>query len=165
MVRIVRVERGDPLHVQACALRDEVAPGSDGAGTPGILPDEKTSPAREVQDEEMFVAVIDAPSGAPRVVGCAALRSAGAGTWGGQVAYVVVHPQRRGEGIGRRLLVAVEARAFGELGLGELSTLAPRSAAGFYQRLGWEQVAGPDRFGGPVYLVLRAPDLAFDLPW
>jgi len=49
-----------------------------------------------------------------------------------------VDPQRQGEGIGRRLVVALESRAFGELGLAELYCHVPVTAMGFFNALGWE---------------------------
>ena len=58
----------------------------------------------------------------------------------GKVTQVAVDPQRHGEGIGRRLMVTLESRAFGELGLTEVYCHAQNTAMGFYTRLGWETV-------------------------
>jgi predicted GNAT family N-acyltransferase len=51
---------------------------------------------------------------------------------------MAVDNQRHGEGIGTRLVVAIERRAFGELGLSELFCHARDTAYGFYSSLGWE---------------------------
>jgi predicted GNAT family N-acyltransferase len=51
---------------------------------------------------------------------------------------MAVDLQRQGEGLGTRLVVAIEQRAFGELGLRELFCHARDTALGFYQTLGWE---------------------------
>ena len=45
-----------------------------------------------------------------------------------------------GEGIGRRLMIAVESRALGELGLETLFCHAQMAAVPFYERLGWTPV-------------------------
>jgi GNAT superfamily N-acetyltransferase len=51
---------------------------------------------------------------------------------------MAVDPQRQGEGIGTQLVVAVERRAFGEVGLTELFCHARDTAYGFYENLGWD---------------------------
>ena len=56
----------------------------------------------------------------------------------GKVTQVAVDPQRQSEGIGRRLMVTLESRAFGELGLCEVFCHAQNTAVGFYSRLGWQ---------------------------
>ncbi|MFI4871883.1 MAG: GNAT family N-acetyltransferase, partial [Phycisphaerales bacterium JB061] len=43
----------------------------------------------------------------------------------------------QGEGIGQRLVIEAESRAFGELGLEGLYCYAQKTAVGFYEKLGW----------------------------
>ncbi len=76
--------------------------------------------------------------GGPCVIGCAALLPNHPSPGIGKLMQMAVDRQRQGEGIGRRLVVAVEARAFGELGLKELVCHAQLPAIGFYEKLGWE---------------------------
>lgn len=76
--------------------------------------------------------------GGPCVIGCAALLPNHPATGTGKLMQMAVDRQRQGEGIGRRLVVAVEARAFGELGLKQLVCHAQLPAIGFYEKLGWE---------------------------
>lgn len=132
MVRIRRITTRDPLYRQECALREDVLLrplGIDlerfGREFPGV------------EDRlEHFVATFE-HEGRERVIGCAALLANDPVSGSGRLMQMAVDPQRQGEGIGRRLVVAVEARAFGELGLRELACHAQTGAIGFYERIGW----------------------------
>lgn len=133
MIEIRRISADDPLYPQQCALRELVLLGPIGldmakfkAMFPGV--EEKF---------EHFVAVFDHPTG-PRVIGTASLLSNHPSDGVGKLMQMVVDPQRQGEGLGTRLVVAVERRAFGELGLKELYCHARDTAYGFYSSLGWE---------------------------
>ena len=90
---------------------------------------------------EHFVAVAD-HHGRDRVIGCAALLPHAPQQGSGRLTQMAVDRQRQGEGIGRRLVVAVESRAFGELGLRELFCHVQVVAKGFFEALGW-QADGP----------------------
>ena len=79
---------------------------------------------------------------------------------------MVVDPQCQGEGLGHRLVVAIESRAFGELDFVRLSCHARVEAATFYDRLGWvpdgdvfEEVGIPHRS-----MVLDRPPAPIERP-
>jgi predicted GNAT family N-acyltransferase len=133
MVRIARISTSDPLYVQECALRDEVLLRPLGL----TMFDFRTLYPGIEERLEHFVAIFDHPTGA-RVIGSACLLPGDPSPGAGRLMQMVVDPQRQQEGIGKRLVVAVESRAFGELGLEELYCHAQVPAAGFYERLGWE---------------------------
>jgi GNAT superfamily N-acetyltransferase len=168
MVSIQRITTNDPLYRQAVALREQVLLGPVGMDIDGYR---RHAPGIEERVEH-FVAILDRPAG-PLVIGCAGLlvedevadEDAGGeasevtdraarteaptskqvgGTGRGKLIQMAVDPQRQGEGVGRRLLAAVEARAIGELGLAGLYCHAQHTAVGFYQRQGW--VAEPGEF-------------------
>ncbi len=123
----------DPLYPQECALREEVLLGPIGYD---MVRYKQEFPGLEERFEH-FVAVINL-GGGERVVGCAALLPADPETGSGRITQMAVNLQRQGEGIGRRLVVAVESRAFGELGLRRLTCHVPVTALGFFKSLGWE---------------------------
>lgn len=137
VIRIARITPASELYPGEVALREAVLLEPIGydmdrfrAAYPGVE-----------ERAEHFVAVLE-HTGGPRVVGCALLLPPGAGKEadGGGLAKLMqmaVDPQRQGEGIGRRLVVAAEARAFGELGLVGLYCHAQDRAIGFYEKLGW----------------------------
>ncbi|MEN0020276.1 MAG: GNAT family N-acetyltransferase, partial [Planctomycetota bacterium] len=58
----------------------------------------------------------------------------------GKLMQMAVEPQLQRSGIGRRLVVALEARAFGELGLTEVFCHARDDAMPFYAQLGWNVI-------------------------
>lgn len=138
MIEIRRITTDDPLYRQEADLRERVL--LRGAGF-----DFETF-AREYPYEdkaEHFVALtIDSHAGEPTpvVLGTALLIPNHPDEGLGKVTQVAVDPQRHGEGIGRRLMVTLESRAFGELGLTEVYCHAQNTAMGFYTRLGWETV-------------------------
>jgi ribosomal protein S18 acetylase RimI-like enzyme len=55
----------------------------------------------------------------------------------GKLMQMAVEPQRQGEGIGRMLVVQLEAYAFGQRKYTELFCHARLDAVGFYEKLGW----------------------------
>ena len=140
MIEIRRITPDDALYRQEADLRERVL--LRGAGF-----DFETF-AREYPYEhkaEHFVALtIDSHAGEPTpvVLGTALLIPNHPDEGLGKVTQVAVDPQRHGEGIGRRLMVTLESRAFGELGLTEVYCHAQNTAMGFYTRLGWETVGG-----------------------
>lgn len=133
MSQIRRITREDPLYPQEVALRESVLLGPIGLDLPKF---EAMFPGAEERFEH-FVAVINHPSG-PRVVGCALLLPGYPDPGTGKLMQMAVDPQRQGEGLGTRLVVALERRAFGELGLRELFCHARDTAYGFYSSLGWD---------------------------
>src|SRR5690606_16463660 len=135
MVKIRRITTDDRLYPQAVALREQVLLNPIGMDVAAYR---RHAPGVEERVEQ-FVAILDLPAG-PRVIGSAGLlvddQEHAAGPRA-KLIQMAVDPQRQGEGIGRRLLAAVEARAIGELGLPGLYCHAQQSAVGFYQRHGW----------------------------
>ena len=139
----------DPLFAQVVDLRTRVLLEPVGWSYDRYLAE---CPGREERCEH-YAAVADHPEG-PRVVGTAmlfvgddGLAAAGSGQahpgqrWG-KVLQVAVDPQLHGQGIGRKVMVAIESRAFrapddGGLGLDGLYCHAQATAIGFYDRLGW----------------------------
>jgi N-acetylglutamate synthase-like GNAT family acetyltransferase len=122
----------DPLYPQECALREDVLLGPIGY-------DMTRFRAEFVGLEERFehfVAVLG-HNGSDRVVGCAAMLRDEPKKGLGRLTQMAVDLQRQGEGVGRRLVVAVESRAFGELGLSALVCHVPVSALGFFRNIGW----------------------------
>lgn len=158
MIKVQRITPKSPLYPGAVALREGVLLNDIGydharfvAEYPGV--DDRA---------EHFVAVMDHPTG-PRVVGCLLLltdeKPSERGVTQAKVMQMAVDPQRQGEGLGRRLVVAAEARAFGELGLGRLYCHAQDRAIGFYEKLGWHGEGEPFTEAGIGHLkmVLDAP--------
>lgn len=132
MVKIRRITNKDPLYSQECALREDVLLGPIGYDMDSY---KKEFPGLEDRMEH-FVAVLNHHA-AERVVGCAALIPGEPRAGSGRITQMAVNLQRQGEGIGRRLVVAVESRAFGELGLKELVCHAPVTAVPFFESIGW----------------------------
>jgi len=132
VIRIRRIGTGEIFYEQERRLRERALLEPIGldlarfdASFPGV--DERA---------EHFAAIFDHPAG-DRVVGCALLLPDEPEEGVGRLMQMAVDIQRRGEGIGRRLVVAVEYRAFGELGLDALTCDARIEAVPFYERLGW----------------------------
>ncbi len=117
MVKIKHISMDNPLYEQEKALRVAILLEPIGYSFEDYL---AMAPGREAQSEH-FVAVVDHPSG-ERVVGTATLfiREDEHKQKIGKVQQVCVDKQRQGEGIGRKLMIAMEARGFGELGLTNL---------------------------------------------
>jgi len=134
LIKISHISMDDPLYEQEKALRTSVLLDPIGFSFQQYL---DMAPGREEQSEH-YIAVLDHPSG-PRVVGTSTLfiSENKDGQRVGKVQQVCVDPQRQGEGIGRRLMIAMEARGFGELGLEQLYCHAQLEALAFYERLGW----------------------------
>ena len=133
MISIRRITRDDPLYPQEVALRETVLLGPIGLDLKKF---NDLFPGAEEQFEH-FVAVFDHPSG-PRVVGTALLLPNYPKPGVGKLMQMAVDLQRQGEGIGTRLVVAIERRAFGELNYSELFCHARDTAYGFYSSLGWQ---------------------------
>ncbi len=134
VVKIKHISMDDPLYEQEQALRTAVLLKPIGYSFEDYL---NMAPGREERCEH-FVAVVDHPTG-ERVVGTATLFISDDedGRLVGKVQQVCVDKQRQGEGIGRKLMIAIEARGFGEHGLSSLYCHAQLSAMPFYERLGW----------------------------
>ena len=150
MIDYRRIDHLDPLYAQECDLRERVllrdagyTMASYAAEDPGI--EERyehfvavtrgTAQAGSEQDAEQ-----EAGPNTGRVVGCVTLlpKATSAGSPpSGKLAQMAVDPQRQGEGIGRRLVIEVEKRAFAELGLERVYCHAQVTAVGFYEQLGW----------------------------
>lgn len=158
VIKVQRITPQSPLYQSAVALRESVLLNPIGydhdkfmAGYPGVE-----------ERAEHFVAALDHPTG-ERVVGCLLLLTDEKPSEGGQsqakVMQMAVDPQRQGEGLGRRLVVAAEARAFGELGLSRLYCHAQDRAVGFYEALGWTPEGEPFEEAGIGHrkMVLQAP--------
>ena len=135
MITVRRIPVTDRLHAQECALREDVLLGPIGmdcAKFRSMFPEGGSNE----EHFEHFVAVFDHPGG-PRVVGTALLLPNYPKPGTGKLMQMAVDKQRHGEGIGTRLVVAIEQRAFGQLGLEELFCHSRDTAYGFYQALGW----------------------------
>lgn len=136
MVRVERIERGHRLHAQALALRSSVLLEPIGYDAERFEAEYPSYESRFVH----FVAIVDHPTG-EKVIGTACLLPEEDGR--GKLMQMAVDPQRQGEGVGRRLVVALEEHAFGTLGLRELFCHAQVPAVSFYERLGWSVVGEP----------------------
>ncbi len=148
MITVRRIPMDDPLFAQAVDLRQRVLLEPVGWSYQEYLDE---SPGREEKCHH-FVALADHPEG-PRVVGVAmllpgggdGLKAPGASTNPGNVGKVLqvaVDRQMHGQGIGRKVMVSIEAFAFapedaGGLGLDGLYCHAQETAIGFYDTLGW----------------------------
>lgn len=136
MIRIRRITMSDPLYAQAVDLRTRVL-----LAPIGMTIDDYRRHAKGAEERcEQFVAVFDHPATGDHVVATATLLPPeGSGEAGGlgKVSQVCVDPQRQNEGIGQKLMAALEARAFGELGLSGLYCHAQLVAIPFYERIGW----------------------------
>lgn len=133
MITIRRISQDDLLYPQQCSLRETVLLNPIGLDIPKF---KAMFPGVEERFEH-FVAVFKHPSG-ERVIGTASLLPNYPESGIGKLMQMAVDLQRQGEGLGTRLVVAVEQRAFGELGLRELFCHARDTAYGFYHSLGWE---------------------------
>ncbi|MGP1345475.1 MAG: GNAT family N-acetyltransferase [Phycisphaerales bacterium] len=132
MVRIERITRSSPLYAQEVELRERILLEPIGLDMAGL---ERMFPGFEERFEH-FVAVFDHPTGS-RVIGCVVLLAHYPEEGVGKLMQMAVDPQRQREGIGRRLVTALEVRGFGELGLHTVYCHAREDAARFYARLGW----------------------------
>jgi len=128
-----RITMAHPLYENECRLRERVL-----LEPIGMTMDKLGAlyPGFEERFEH-FVAVTKTPGG-ERVVGCALLLPETDRPGFGKLMQMAVDHQRQGEGIGQRLVIEVESRAFGELALDGLFCYSQTSALGFYQKLGWQ---------------------------
>ncbi|MFN0132552.1 MAG: GNAT family N-acetyltransferase [Phycisphaerales bacterium] len=156
MLKVRRISTQDPLYRQQCALREDVLLRPIGldmarfrAEFPGV--EERL---------EHYVATVEQTNG-PRVIGCASLLSNAPDSGAGRLMQMAVDLQRQGEGVGRRLVVAVESRAFGELRLSELYCHAQLAAVGFFLSLGWTPVGDVFHEAGLAHrrMLLASPEL------
>jgi predicted GNAT family N-acyltransferase len=132
VIRVERIGRGHELYEQSASLRERVLLEPIGYTRERF---EREYPGFE--DAEHIVAVIDHPAG-ERVVGTATLVAGYPEEGVGKLTQMAVDPQRRREGIGRRLVVELEQRAFLDHRLRLLFCHAQLDAVPFYEALGWE---------------------------
>ncbi|MGP1271941.1 MAG: GNAT family N-acetyltransferase [Phycisphaerales bacterium] len=132
MIRYQRIDRQSPLYAGERELRELVLLRPLGLDVDRFM---ASYPAIE-EGAEHFVAVMGTPGG-DRVIGCALLVPKTDTPGLGKLMQMAVHPQRQGEGIGRRIVIEVEKRAFAELELDRLYCHAQLDAIPFYERLGW----------------------------
>ncbi len=162
MITIERIELDSPLYESERLLRDEVLLKPLGLS---VAKFEALFPGIERRYEH-FAAVLDHPGGL-RVVGCCGLLPDDPKVGEGRLLQMAVDPQRQGEGLGRRLVVAIESRAFGELDFVRLVCHARTEVATFYDTLGWapegdifEEVGIPHRS-----MVLDRPPVQIERPY
>lgn len=136
MIAISRISTDDPLYPDACRLRSRILLEPLGYDIDRFRAE---YPAAD-RDGLHFVAVLEHRSGR-RVVGTSILIPHHPTPGCGKVMQVAVDPQRRREGIGRRLMIEIERHAFGLLGLHELMCHAQLPAVPFYDSLGWYAVS------------------------
>jgi predicted GNAT family N-acyltransferase len=139
VIRIKSITTSDKLYAQEIALREQVLLKSVGLTMEGY---NEMFPGRE-ESCEHFVAVFDHPRG-ERVIGTATMLPPTSDEPFAKVNQVCVNKQRQGEGIGTKLMIAIEARAFGELSITGLYCHAQLVAMPFYENLGW--AIGSDTF-------------------
>ena len=132
MVRIKHISTNDPLYTQEISLRTAVLLAPLGYTIEDYC---NIAPGREEKCEH-FVATTDHPTGEV-VIGAATL-FIDEGESKGKIQQVCVDKQLQGSGIGQKLMIAIEARSFGELGLSSLYCHAQLGAMSFYDKLGWE---------------------------
>ena len=132
MVTYKRITMADPLYEKECRLRERVLLEPIGMTMQKLA---ELYPGFEEQFEQ-FVAVTTTPGG-ERVIGCALLLPETDRPGFGKLMQMAVDKQRQGEGIGQRLVIEAESRAFGELGLEGLFCFSQKTAVGFYEKLGW----------------------------
>lgn len=155
-MRIQLIGRNHPLYAQEVELRQEVLLDPIAYSMERFAAD---FPGFEERFEH-FVAVIEHPKGR-RVIGCVCLLPHMPAPGIGKLMQMAVDPQRQREGIGRRLVVELEKRAFGELGLRELFCHARDDAAPFYAKLGWTISGEPFTEAGiKHYKMVFRPDPA-----
>lgn len=135
MIQVRRIPHSDPLHAQEVRLREDVLLAPIDLDGPKFIAMFPEGGAHE-ENFEHFVAIFDHPGG-PRVIGTALLLPNYPKPGVGKLMQMAVDLQRQGEGIGTRLVVAIEQRAFGQLALTEIYCHARDTAYGFYQSLGW----------------------------
>ncbi|MCA9277507.1 MAG: GNAT family N-acetyltransferase [Phycisphaeraceae bacterium] len=134
MIRIEHISPDHPLYHQQTQLREQVLLMPIGYSFARFR-DEYAA----VDDAGMHVvAVLDHPTG-PKIIGTATLVVSGDDPTMGKLTQMAVDPQRQREGVGRRLVTAIESLAFGELGMREIYCHAQTTASGFYTSLGWQQ--------------------------
>jgi len=140
VIEYLRIDRQHPLYQQEVALRQSVLLDPINYNMQMF---EAEFPGFEDRFEH-FVAVVDHPKG-KQVIGCALLlpHYPEEEPATGKLMQMAVNPQRQREGIGRRLVIELERRALGELGLTRLYCHARVDASDFYASLGWVRTGEP----------------------
>ena len=134
MVRYRRITIEDPLYPGECRLRERVLLTPIGYDIARFC---REYPGVD-EHSEHFIATTKTPGG-DRVIGCALLLAESDRQGFGRLTQMAVDPQRRGEGIGQRIVINTESRAFGELGLDGIYCNAQIHAVSFYEKLGWSR--------------------------
>lgn len=134
MIDYRRITQASPLYRGECDLREMVLLRPIGYDIERFM---REYPGVEGRFTH-FVAVMGTPGG-ERVVGCGLLLPSTDTPGLGKLMQMAVHPQRRGEGIGTRIVIEVEKHAFAELGLDAVYCHAQLDACSFYERLGWRE--------------------------
>lgn len=137
MVTVRRITRDDPLYRQELELREDVLLRPLGLDLARF---HREFPGIEERFEH-YVALFEDPTQGERVVGCATLLADHPERGVGKLMQMAVNLQRQGEGIGRMLVVAIESRAFRDLGLRELTCHARLPVVPFYRALGWDEAS------------------------
>ncbi|MEO1583386.1 MAG: GNAT family N-acetyltransferase [Planctomycetota bacterium] len=135
MITYQIIDRNSPLYAGECRLRELVLLRPIGYDMQRFEAEYPGVEERFVH----FVAASHSPDG-DRVVGCVLLLADAETPGIGKLMQMAVHPQRQGEGIGRRLVIEVERHAFAEMGLTSLYCHAQLDAVPFYEKLGWSVV-------------------------
>lgn len=133
MITYKQITRDDPLYPGECRLRERVLLEPIGYDIQKFI---EAYPGFEERFEH-FVATTSTPGG-DRVIGCVLLLRDTDRPGFGKLMQMAVDPQRQGEGIGKRIVIEVESKAFGEMGLEGLYCHAQTSAVSFYEQLGWQ---------------------------
>ena len=132
MIDYVRIDNAHPLYEQSVDLRTRVLLEPIGY--------DKEMLAAEIPGSEekleSFLAVAEHPTG-PRVIGVVCLLADYPEKGIGKLMQMAVDPQRQREGIGKRLVIELEKRAFGGLGLTSLFCHSRHDAVNFYNSIGW----------------------------
>ncbi|MEL6497448.1 MAG: GNAT family N-acetyltransferase [Planctomycetota bacterium] len=135
MISYTTITSSDPLYRGECELRELVLLRPIGYDMHRFRAEYPGVEERFVH----FVAVMGSPGG-DRVIGCVLLLPDTDTAGVGKLMQMAVHPQRQGEGIGKRLVIEVERHAFSELRLERLYCHAQLQAVSFYEALGWETI-------------------------
>lgn len=162
VIKIERISVDGPLYESERDLRDAVLLGPLGLSVARFG---ELFPGIEHRYEH-FAAVLSDSNG-PRVVGCCGFLADDPIQGEGRLLQMAVDPQRQGEGLGRRLVVAVESRAFGELDQVRLACHARLEVVSFYDSLGWIPKGEKFEEAGVEHrsMVLERPPVQLERPY